>query len=68
MSEENTAAIRQDPRAKLCALRRDHPEYEIRLITAEMWEAVSHPEPAQTIVHIADSIDELRSKIEGDAS
>ena len=65
---DKTAPVRQDPRAKLSQLRRDHPEYQIGLITTQVWEAVSHPEPGQTVVHCADSLDELRAKIEGDAS
>jgi hypothetical protein len=68
MSEIQAATIRQDPRAKISQLRHDHPGYEIQLITAQMWEAVSHPEPGQTVVHVAESLDELRGKIEGDAS
>jgi hypothetical protein len=67
MTGNDTARIRQDPRAKLSALRRDHPACEIRLITAEVWEAVSRPAPGQTVVHCADSLDGLRGKIESDA-
>jgi hypothetical protein len=67
MTENQTAPIRHDPRAKLSLLRRDHPQYEIRLMTTEIWEAVSHPAPGQTVVHCAGSLDELRTKIDGDA-
>ena len=67
MTENPTAPTRQDPRAKLRALRHEHPEYQIQLITADTWEAVSHPAPGQTVVHCADSLDELRAKIESDA-
>jgi len=67
MTQNPTAPIRQDPRAKLRALRLDHPECEIRLIATQMWEAVSHPAAGRTVVHCADSLDQLRAKIEGDA-
>ena len=66
MRQHQTAPIRQDPRAKLGQLRRDYPRHEIRLMTTEIWEAVSHPAPGQTVVHCAGSLDELRAKIEGD--
>jgi len=67
MTQNQTAPIRHDPRAKLSRLRRDHPRYEIRLMATEVWEAVSHPAPGQTVVHCAGTLDELRVKIEGDA-
>lgn len=68
MTSDPTAPVRQDPRAKLRQLKRDHPQCEIRLIATQVWESVSHPAPGRTVVHCADSIDELRAKIEGDAS
>jgi hypothetical protein len=66
MTQERTQAIGPDPRAKLSELRRDHPRHEIRLMATQVWEAVSHPAPGQTIVHCADGLDELRAKIESD--
>jgi hypothetical protein len=67
MRQGQAAQVRQDPREKLSRLRRDHPQYEIRLMATEIWEAVSHPAPDRTVVHCAISLDELRAKIEGDA-
>jgi hypothetical protein len=66
MTENQTAPIRQDPRVKLSQLRRTYPEHEIQLRATEMWEAVSHPAPGQTLVHCAGSLDELRAKLESD--
>ncbi len=68
MSENQAELVRPDPRAKVGQLRRDHPECEIRLITTQMWEAVSRPKRGQIVVHVAESLDELRARIEGDAS
>ena len=68
MTQDQTEAIRLDPRAELSRLRRDHPQHEIRLMAAGMWEAVSRPAPGRTIVHCAGGLDELRAKIEGDAA
>jgi hypothetical protein len=67
MTGDPAAQIRQDPRAKLDALRRDHPQYSIQLASSAMWEAVSRPRPGRTVVHIAESLDALRGKIESDA-
>jgi hypothetical protein len=67
MTRDQTEGIGLDPRGKLSQLRRDHPQHEIRLMATQMWEAVSHPSPGQTIVHCAGGLDELRAKIEGDA-
>ncbi len=64
---QHWAQGRPDRYVELSRLRRDHPQYEIGLIGTEVWEAVSHPAPGQTVVHCAVSIDELRAKIEVDA-
>lgn len=67
MTENQTAPMRQDPGIELGQLRQNFPECEIQLRATEMWEAVSHPAPGQTVVHCAGSLDELRAKLEGDA-
>jgi hypothetical protein len=59
---------RPDSRAKLRSLLRDHGQrWQIQLVSMH-WEATSHPSPTAIVLHCADSIDELRTKIEGDAS
>jgi hypothetical protein len=64
--QEQSDPIRQDPRAKLRSLLRDHGErWEIRLVSMH-WEAVSHPTPSAVILHCADSLDGLRAKLESD--
>ncbi len=68
MSDNQAELARQDPRAKVGQLRRDHPECDIRLITTQMWESVSYPKRGQIVVHVAESLDELRARIERDAS
>ena len=68
MTQDEADQVRQDPGGKLGRLRRDHPQYEIGRMGSEIWEAVSHPAPGQTVVHCAISLDELRAKIEVDAS
>jgi hypothetical protein len=68
MAQDQAGQGRHDPYGELSRLRRDHPQYEIGLMGSEIWEAVSHPAPGQTVVHCADSIDKLRAKIEVDAS
>jgi hypothetical protein len=65
---EQTGQVRQDPRVKISELRRDYPAYAIGLISAEIWQAVSHPSPSRTVVHVAFTLDELCAKIESDAS
>jgi hypothetical protein len=60
------AETRQDPRDKVRELRAGHPECQIQLITTQLWESVSHPGPGKTVVHVAETIDELRAKIEAD--
>lgn len=67
MTDNDTGSVRQDPRVKISELRHDYPAYEIALISAEIWQAVSHPSPSRTVVHVAFTLDELRAKIEGDS-
>jgi hypothetical protein len=68
MTGKPMVPIPEDPRAGLRSLLRDHGQrWEIQLMRS-YWQATSHPSPSQTVVHCADSLDELRSKIEGDVS
>lgn len=65
MPENDTAP--QDPRAGLRSLLRDHGQrWQIQLVSTH-WEATSHPSPTAIVVHCADSLDALRTKIESDA-
>jgi hypothetical protein len=64
LTEQAARVAPQDPQGKLSALQRDHPAYEIRLITAEVWEAVSRPAPGRTVVDCAHDLAGLRAKLE----